>query len=61
MVVSGAPDKTKYHAVHIADLAFGMLETMKELVNPASSEHLKIRIGKHPCFIWTVGHLEHNG
>ena len=26
MVVSGAPDRTKYHAIHICDMALDMVE-----------------------------------
>lgn len=47
MVVSGAPDVTKYHAMHIADLSFGMIECMPDIKDPRTSEPLKIRIGKH--------------
>ena len=46
MVVSGAPDSSKFHAIYVADLAFAMLGSMKELTDPSSQQHLRIRIGK---------------
>ena len=46
MVVSGAPTITKFHAIYIADLAFDMLNTMKELIDPSTNKHIKIRVGK---------------
>ena len=45
MVVSGAPTVTKFHAVYIANMAFNMLETMKELPDPSTGKHIQIRVG----------------
>lgn len=46
MVVSGVPERSKYHAEHVADLALDMISAMPTLVDPSkSSPHLKIRIG----------------
>lgn len=48
MVVSGVPERSKYHAEHVADLALDMISAMPTLVDPSkSSPHLKIRIGVH--------------
>lgn len=45
MVVSGAPDKTRYHALHICDMALDMLDAMGELRDPSTDGHMKIRVG----------------
>lgn len=48
MVVSGVPERSKYHAEHVADLALDMISAMPTLVDPSASfPHLKIRIGVH--------------
>ena len=53
MVVSGVPERSKYHAEHVADLALDMICAMPKLTDPSTSfQHLKIRIGKkhlHYC------------
>ena len=47
MIVSGVPERSKYHAEHVADLALDMISAMPSLVDPSESfPHLKIRIGK---------------
>lgn len=47
MVVSGVPERSMYHAEHVADLALDMIAAMPTLSDPSkSSEYLKIRIGK---------------
>ena len=47
MVVSGVPERSKYHAEHVADLALDMISAMPTLVDPSkSSPHLRIRVGK---------------
>ena len=47
MVVSGIPERSKYHAEHVADLALDMISAMPLLVDPSkSSPHLRIRVGK---------------
>ncbi|XP_070567798.1 soluble guanylate cyclase 88E-like [Ptychodera flava] len=46
MVVSGAPTKSKYHALHIADMAIDMVDCMLGLKDP-SGQSMKIRIGIH--------------
>jgi guanylate cyclase len=48
MVVSGVPERTKYHAEHIADMAINVLASMPSIRDPAQlSEHLQVRIGVH--------------
>lgn len=48
MVVSGVPERSKYHAEHVADLALDMISAMPTLVDPSkSSPHLRIRVGVH--------------
>ena len=52
MVVSGAPDRTKYHALHICDMALDMVQAMTGLRDPSSKGNMKIRVGKltaHVC------------
>lgn len=46
MVVSGVPERSHYHAEHVADLALDMISAMPTLCDPSkASQHLKIRIG----------------
>ncbi|GFO01294.1 soluble guanylate cyclase 88e [Plakobranchus ocellatus] len=45
MAVSGAPTVTRFHALHMCDMALDMRESMSALVNPANNESMKIRIG----------------
>ncbi|XP_031549220.1 soluble guanylate cyclase 88E-like [Actinia tenebrosa] len=48
MVVSGVPERTKYHAEHIADMALNVLTAMPNIKDPAQlTEHLQVRIGVH--------------
>lgn len=47
MVVSGAPDKTRYHALHICDMSLDMLDAMNELRDPSTDGNMKIRVGVH--------------
>ncbi|KAH9513755.1 Soluble guanylate cyclase 88E, partial [Bulinus truncatus] len=47
MAVSGAPTVTKYHALHMCDMALDMRVSMKNLLNPSNNETMKIRIGIH--------------
>ena len=51
MVVSGAPTITKFHAIYIADMAFDMLDTMRELIDPSTDKHIQIRVGKFEYFL----------
>lgn len=46
MVVSGAPDKTRYHALHICDMSLDMLDAMNELRDPSTDGNMKIRVGR---------------
>ena len=48
MVVSGAPVITKFHSLYICDMAFDMMDVMKELIDPHTGNHLKIRVGESP-------------
>lgn len=45
MAVSGAPTVTKYHALHMCDMALDMRSSMNNLLNPSNNETMKIRIG----------------
>ncbi|KAL5006686.1 hypothetical protein ScPMuIL_015492, partial [Solemya velum] len=47
MVVSGAPEVTKYHALHTCDMALNMLESMSDLRDPSTEGNMKIRVGIH--------------
>ncbi|XP_035827917.1 soluble guanylate cyclase 88E, partial [Aplysia californica] len=47
MAVSGAPTVTKYHALHMCDMALDMRDSMQHLTNPANNDSMKIRIGVH--------------
>ena len=46
MVVAGAPVVTKFHAVHISEMALDMLATMPELIEPSSGKSMQIRVGQ---------------
>ena len=46
MVVSGLPERTNSHANEIIDMAFDMLNNISQLINPATNEPMKIRVGK---------------
>ncbi|XP_067655948.1 soluble guanylate cyclase 88E-like [Haliotis asinina] len=47
MVVSGAPTVTKFHGLHICDMALGMLDSMWDLKDPSTGGNMKIRVGIH--------------
>ena len=47
MVVSGAPEKTRYHALHICDMALDMVDAMSNLIDPSTNSNMKIRVGKY--------------
>ncbi|XP_052234216.1 soluble guanylate cyclase 88E-like [Dreissena polymorpha] len=47
MVVSGTPEKTRYHALHICDMSIDMLNAMSELTDPSTDGNMKIRVGVH--------------
>ena len=63
MVVSGAPDRTKYHAIHICDMALDMVEAMTGLRDPSSKGNMKIRVGKTYCIVsyTPLQQLQHDG
>lgn len=46
MVVSGAPVKTKFHAVYVTDMGFDMIEAIKRVDDPSKpGQSLHIRVG----------------
>lgn len=47
MVVSGAPVKDPNHAEKVCDMALDMVEAIKDLKDPSTSTHLRIRVGVH--------------
>ena len=59
MVVSGLPERTKYHAANIAALALQLLEKVKNFkISHRPSDSLKLRIGIHSGNIYTLQKLE---
>lgn len=46
-VVSGAPQKEPNHAEKVCDMALDMIEAIKDLKDPSTGQHLKIRVGVH--------------
>jgi class 3 adenylate cyclase len=52
MVVSGLPERNDKHEREIVDMAFDMLHNISTLINPATSEALKIRVGKNQTHIY---------
>ena len=52
MVVSGLPERTKYHAANIAALALQLLEKVKNFkISHRPNDPLKLRIGIHSGII----------
>ncbi|XP_033112880.1 soluble guanylate cyclase 88E-like isoform X2 [Anneissia japonica] len=47
MVVSGAPNPTRYHALLVAEMALAMQSSMHKLHDPSDGGNMKIRIGLH--------------
>lgn len=52
MVVAGAPEKTKYHAHNICDMALDMVRSIDHLKDPSNGNHIQIRVGA-----WDTGRL----
>ncbi|KAK3526332.1 hypothetical protein QTP70_024279 [Hemibagrus guttatus] len=46
MVVAGAPEKTKYHAHNICDMALDMVRSIDHLKDPSNGNNIQIRVGK---------------
>ncbi|KAI9538988.1 hypothetical protein NQZ68_009065 [Dissostichus eleginoides] len=47
MVVAGAPEKTKYHAHNICDMALDMVRSIDHLKDPSNGNHIQIRVGAY--------------
>ncbi|XP_031343937.1 soluble guanylate cyclase 88E-like [Photinus pyralis] len=47
MVVSGAPEKDSIHAPKICDMALDMIDSIQDLKDPSTGQHLRIRVGVH--------------
>ncbi len=45
MVVAGAPEKTKYHAHNICDMAVDMVRSIDHLKDPSNGNNIQIRVG----------------
>ena len=45
MVISGAPDETEYHPVHICELALDFIDVAKSLTDPTTNQPIQLRIG----------------
>ncbi|XP_060935164.1 soluble guanylate cyclase 88E-like [Limanda limanda] len=58
MVVAGAPEKTKYHAHNICDMALDMVRSIDHLKDPSNGNHIQIRVGIHSGMVvaGVVGH-----
>lgn len=52
MVVAGAPEKTKYHAHNICDMALDMVRSIDHLKDPSNGNNIQIRVGG-----WKVVHF----
>ena len=48
MVVSGAPNVTTFHACYISNMAFDMVEAMRDMEDPSKGpgSNMNIRVGK---------------
>lgn len=47
MVVAGAPEKDANHAEKVCDMALDMVDAIKDLKDPSTGQHLRIRVGVH--------------
>uniref|UniRef100_W5MYK5 guanylate cyclase n=1 Tax=Lepisosteus oculatus TaxID=7918 RepID=W5MYK5_LEPOC len=58
MVVAGAPEKTKYHAHNICDMALDMVRSIDHLKDPSTGNNIQIRVGIHSGMVvaGVVGH-----
>ncbi|KAJ3587425.1 hypothetical protein NHX12_011022 [Muraenolepis orangiensis] len=58
MVVAGTPEKTKYHAHNICDMALDMVRSIDNLKDPSNGNNIQIRIGIHSGMVvaGVVGH-----
>ncbi|XP_032891100.1 soluble guanylate cyclase 88E-like [Amblyraja radiata] len=58
MVVAGVPEKTKFHAHNICDMALDMVRSMDHLKEPSTGNNIKIRVGVHSGMVvaGVVGH-----
>lgn len=52
MVVAGAPEKTKYHAHNICDMALDMVRSIDHLKDPSNGNNIQIRVGG-----WSATHV----
>ena len=56
MVVGGAPTETRYHAVHICDMALDMLQAMLQVDDPSKTGkdgHVEVKIGRSKI-VWLI-------
>ncbi|XP_072367927.1 soluble guanylate cyclase 88E-like isoform X6 [Scyliorhinus torazame] len=58
MVVAGVPEKTKYHAHNICDMALDMVRSIGHLKDPSTGSNIQIRVGVHSGMVvaGVVGH-----
>uniref|UniRef100_A0A8C2G5L2 guanylate cyclase n=1 Tax=Cyprinus carpio TaxID=7962 RepID=A0A8C2G5L2_CYPCA len=58
MVVAGAPEKTKFHAHNICDMALDMVRSIDHLKDPSNGNNIQIRVGIHSGMVvaGVVGH-----
>ncbi|XP_077589088.1 soluble guanylate cyclase gcy-31-like isoform X3 [Stigmatopora nigra] len=58
MVVAGTPEKTKYHAHNICDMALDMVRSIDHLKDPSNGNNIQIRVGIHSGMVvaGVVGH-----
>ncbi|XP_048399586.1 soluble guanylate cyclase 88E-like isoform X4 [Stegostoma tigrinum] len=58
MVVAGVPEKTKYHAHNICDMALDMVRSIDHLKDPSTGNNIQIRVGVHSGMVvaGVVGH-----
>ena len=49
MVISGAPDETEFHPVHICELALDFIDVAKSLTDPTTNQPIQLRIGEQNC------------
>ena len=52
MVVAGAPEKTKYHAHNICDMALDMVRSIDHLKDPSNGNNIQIRVGGLNVCVW---------
>ena len=50
MVAAGAPEPNEQHAMRMSELALDMRESVVDIIDPSTNDHIKIRLGTYHYF-----------